>query len=78
MWSPAKKQRIGDFVKITLDIAKQSTDFGNLLKAALAGVCALVEHYEVILVLWLPPTTDVDGHRDSKVSRRRLKVSFPS
>jgi hypothetical protein len=41
---------MGDFMQITLDIAKQSTHFGNALKAALAGVSALVEHYEVILV----------------------------
>jgi len=37
-------------MQITLDIAKQSTYFGNPLKAALAGVSALVKHYEVILV----------------------------
>lgn len=46
---PAKRQRIGDFVKITLDIAKESTDVGNPLKAVLAGLRALVEHYEVFV-----------------------------
>jgi len=36
-------------VKITLDIAKESADFGNPLKAALAGLSALVEQYEVLV-----------------------------
>jgi len=46
---PAKRQRVGDFVKITLDTAKECADFGYPLKAALAGVSALVERYEVLV-----------------------------
>jgi len=46
---PAKRQRVGDFVKTTLDIAKESADIGYPLKAALTGMSALVEHYEVLV-----------------------------
>ena len=49
LWLLAKKRRVGDFVKITLDIAKESADFGYPLKAALAGMSMLVGHYEVLV-----------------------------
>ena len=49
MWLPAKKQRVGDFVKLTLDIATESAHFAYPLKAALAGLSALVGHYEVLV-----------------------------
>ena len=44
---PAKKQRIADVVKITLDIAKETSDWFPPLKSALGGVTALIKHYEV-------------------------------
>ena len=45
---PAKRQRIADLVKITLDVAKESSDWFPPLKSALGGVNALVRHYEVL------------------------------
>ena len=44
---PAKRQRIADFVKIALDVAKESSDWFPPLKSALGGVTALIKHYEV-------------------------------
>jgi len=49
---PAKRQRIADFVKITLNIASESSDWFPPLKAALGGVNALIKHYEVF-VEWI-------------------------
>ena len=46
---PAKMQRIADAVKITLDIAKESSDWFPPLKSALGGVTALIKHYEVLI-----------------------------
>ena len=42
-------QRIADAVKITLDIAKESSDWVPPLKSALGGVTALIKHYEVLI-----------------------------
>lgn len=36
-------------MKILLDIAKESSDWHNPLKAALGGVNAVIKHYEVIV-----------------------------
>ena len=49
LWLPAKRQRIGDGVKILLDIAKESSDWFPPLKSALGGVSALIKHYEVFI-----------------------------
>ena len=48
---PAKRRRIADLVKITLDIAKESSDWFPPLKSALGGVTALIKHYEVSVKL---------------------------
>ena len=45
----AKRQRVADGAKILLDIAKESSDWFPPLKSALAGVSALVKHYEVMV-----------------------------
>ena len=34
---------------MTLDIGRETAEFGNALKAALVGISALAEHYEVIV-----------------------------
>jgi len=44
-----KKQRVVDFVKILLDVAKESSDWFPPLKSALGGVNALIRHYEVLV-----------------------------
>ena len=43
----AKRQRVGDNLKVLLDIAKESSDWFPPLKSALGGVTALIKHYEV-------------------------------
>ena len=43
----AKRQRVGDSLKVLLDIAKESSDWFPPLKSALGGVTALIKHYEV-------------------------------
>jgi len=43
----AKRQRVVDFAKILLDVAKESSDWFPPLKSALGGVNALIKHYEV-------------------------------
>jgi len=44
----AKRHRIGDSIKLLLDVAKESSDWFPPLKAALGGINALIKHYEVI------------------------------
>ena len=43
----ARRQRIGEGLKILLDVAKESSDWFPPLKSALGGVNALIKHYEV-------------------------------
>ena len=76
--SPAKKQRVVDGVKILLDVAKESADWFPPLKAALGGVTALIKHYEVLLSGRSSRATDTYVRRNSKMSKRRSKVSNPS
>ena len=45
----AKKQRVVDFAKILLDVAKESSDWLPPLKSALGGVSALIKHCEVLV-----------------------------
>ena len=49
LWFPAKRQRLADLVKMTLDVAKESSDWFPPLKSALGGVTALIKHYEVLV-----------------------------
>ena len=43
----AKKQRLIDAMKVTLEIAKELTDVPPPLKSCLAGINALIKHYDV-------------------------------
>ena len=47
LFPPATKQRVVDCTKVLLDVAKESADWFPPLKAALGGVSALINHYEV-------------------------------
>ena len=43
----AKRQRLVDFTKVFLDIAKESSDACPPLKSCLGGINALIKHYDV-------------------------------
>jgi len=47
--SIAKRTRTSDYIKILLDVAKESSDWFPPLKSALGGVNALIKHYEVLV-----------------------------